>query len=311
MKILITGDWHFTLKQPGSRRDNIGDVFYKKLSEIFHLANEWEVSAIVQPGDFFDSHKANDETKATLVNIINQHFLGDTADLLTIYGQHDLRYHQSNVANTPLNLLEKSGYVTILKHVPPFSFPGGIDFYGASWFEDIPKVEHKDHFNILVMHKMVVDEKLWQTQDDCIKGHIFLKTKKDYNLVISGDNHTTFTAQSGDRFLVNAGCLIRTNIGQENHHPCVFLFDTDTKELKQYRLHIDPFNEVIKFDEAKKEKESNEILQQYSRALKSNTQLTGINYRKNVHKYIKENGDKVTPGMQEFIKKTFERAEQK
>lgn len=313
MKILIMGDFHYTLKQPGSRRDNVGEVFDNKFAEICSLVSTNEVDVLVQPGDLFDSHKANDETKSAIMNIFNHRFPKEKTDFLTIFGQHDLRYHQSNIMNTPLHLLNVADYVKILGHRPLRYNKGKecIDFYGASWFEEIPAPEKKDNFNILVIHKMVIDEKIWEGQEDFVRHNILLKTQRDYDLIICGDNHKTFTAQSGNRFLVNPGCLIRTRIDQEDHRPCVFYFDTVIGELQKYNLSIDPFNEVIRYEEGVKEKEENHMLERYAAALKSNTQLTGINYRKNVHKYIKENGDEVTLGMQNFIKKVFKRAEEK
>lgn len=312
MKILISGDWHFTLKQPGSRRDTILDVFYDKLSQICNLVKNHDIDVLIQPGDMFDSHKANDETKSCLISVLNNHFQKDLTEIFTVYGQHDLRYHQSNVINTPLHLLHSAQYLTVL-NPKPLQYDDGknrIDFYGASWNEEIPQPTHKDNFNILVMHKMVISEKLWQKQEDFIQDNIFLKTNKDFDLIVSGDNHTTFTATSGDRHLVNAGCLVRTKIDQEDHRPCIFIFDTDNpKSIVQYYLSIKPFNDVIKFEEAKKEKEENETLKQYAEALKSNTQLTGINYRQNIYKYLKDNKDKVSPGMNNFIEKVFKRTE--
>lgn len=309
MKILITGDWHFTLKQPGSRRDPIDEVFFDKISQICDIMRETGADFLVQPGDMFDSAKANDETKSALVEALNQYFSYDVSSLLTIYGQHDLRHHQSNISNTPLNLLSLARYFKVLSSTS-FSHHG-IDFYGASWHEDIPKPECSDHFNVLVMHKMVIDEKLWEAQEDYLQHNIFLKTQKHYDLIISGDNHKTFTAKSGDRYLVNAGCLVRTKIDQEGHGPSVFLFDTETKELKQYRLDIKPFNDVIRFEEAVKEKEDSVALKKYTEALKSSPQLVGIRYRANIHRYIENNKDNVTPEMEIFIGKVFKRADKK
>lgn len=312
MKFLLTSDWHFTLKQPGSRRDTILDVFYDKLSQIFNLVKEHDIDALIQAGDMFDSHKANDETKSCLISVLNHYFPKDTAGIFTIFGQHDLRYHQSNILNTPLNLLSEVRYFDILTK-SPLQYDDGknrIDFYGCSWHEDIPQPTYKDNFNVLVLHKMVIDEKIWEGQEDYIQHNILLKKNKDFDLIVSGDNHKTFTATSGNRHLVNPGCLVRTKIDQEYHRPCVFLFDTDNpKSIVQYYLSIKPFNDVIKFEEAKKEKEENETLKKYAEALKSNTQLTGINYRQNVYKYLKDNKDKVSPGMNNFIEKVFERTE--
>lgn len=308
MKILILGDLHFTIKQPGSRLDDIREVFHEKIREICNLAQREKVDVVVQPGDFFDSHKANDESKSTIIGILNQYFPTETK-LLTIFGQHDQRFHQANVLNTPLHLLASANYVEILNRIP-FNYPSWIvDFYGASWNEEIPEPENTNNFNVLVLHRMVIKNKLWEQQEDFIQDSILLKTHPEYDLIISGDNHTGFTAKSGNRYLVNAGCLVRTNIGQEDHQPSVYIFDTVTRELQQHRLSIRPFEEVIRIEEAKREKTENDTLNQYAEALKSNTKLTGIKYRENLHNYIEKNKAVITHNMREFIEKVFRKAD--
>lgn len=316
MKILIAGDFHYTEKQPGSRRDSIGDAFFSKLTQICTLTKELNADILVQPGDFFNSHRANDLTKSKIFRFLRENFPLDEAEILTLYGQHDLRYHRSNTENTPLNVLDSAGFIKILNS-KGLQYDDGhdkIDFYGASWFEDIPKPVHNDNFNILVLHKMVVDEKIWEGQEDYVYHNILLKRNTVYNLIISGDNHKTFTAKSGTdrkiRYLVNAGCLLRTRIDQEDHRPCVFIFDTKDRSMEQIFLEVKPFDEVIRIEEAKKEKEESETLKKYAAALKANNQITGINYRKNIQTHIKKNRETITDLMSNFINLVFAQLEE-
>lgn len=307
MKIMAVGDFHYTEKQPGSRRDSIGDAFFSKLIQICILTKKLNADVLVQPGDFFDSHRANDLIKAKLIRFLRNNPPLDDGKILTLYGQHDLRYHRSDINNTPLNVIDASGLVHILNY-EPYEYMG-VNFYGASWFEDIPQPKYKENYNVLVLHKMIVDEKIWEGQEDHIFHNLLLKKNRDYNLIISGDNHKTFTAQSGSRALINAGSLLRTRIDQEDHHPCVFLIDTDKGTIDQHFLEIKPFKDVIIIEEARRKKEENETLKKYAEALKSDNTITGINYRRNIKEHMENNKDSITNGMRIFVDRVFKKIE--
>ena len=91
MKLLITGDWHITNKSPKRRTDDYFETLYKKLEFILDVAKNHKVEAILQPGDFFDSHKASDFLKQELILLLKN------VDIKTIFGQHDLRFDCSNI----------------------------------------------------------------------------------------------------------------------------------------------------------------------------------------------------------------------
>lgn len=287
MKFLISGDWHIDFEKIKSRKDDVLAACTDKMGQIFQIAQNHGCVGILQPGDFFESHKATDFLKQYIINYLYSGMA--SVPIYTVFGQHDLRYHNSNVLNTPLKVLEAARVVHLLGK-EPFVAGLNVDFYGASWNEDIPEIKNPDNFNVLVCHKMIVDTKIWEGQEDHTYAKTFLLRTK-FDLIVSGDNHKSFIAHSGPgssigkRLLINCGSLLRTRIDQEDHRPCVYIYDTDPKNkpvLEQIYLHIDDFENVIRIEEARKEKEENENLKKFIEALDVDVQLTGLNYKRNV-----------------------------
>lgn len=315
MKFLVTGDWHIDKDKIKTRKDNVLATCIDKLTQILKIADRKECRAILQPGDFFESHKTNDYLKQEIIRFLSVGH-GDFTEIHTVFGQHDLRYHSSNVLNTPLKVLEASGVVNILTN-RPFVYPQAkVNIYGASWFEDIPEIdEHLEGFNILVLHKLIVDSKIWEGQED----HTFGKTlllKSKYDLIVSGDNHKHFIMHSGTgtigkRFLINCGSLLRTRIDQEDHRPCVYIFDTDPPEaapiFEQVYLEVQDFDKVIRVEEAARIKKENEALKWFVDALTTDANLSGIKYKRNVFDFVEKNKRKIKKPVRQFIDLVFKR----
>jgi DNA repair exonuclease SbcCD nuclease subunit len=314
MKFLISGDWHVDKDKIKTRQDDVLGACMDKIGQTFEIGKSYGCKAILQPGDFFESHKANDFLKQFLINFLHSEMAG--IPIYTVFGQHDLRYHSSNILNTPLKVLEASKVINLLQK-DPWVFPGDdVHIYGASWHEDIPETIEGNGINILVCHKMIVDEKIWEGQE----GHTYAKTlliKSKFDLIVSGDNHKTFIVHSGPgssigkKLLVNCGSLLRTRIDQDDHKPCVFIYNTSPNKgepmLEQVFLTVDKFDNVIRFEEAKRIKEENEKLVEFVDALSVDTQLTGMNYRQNVHEYTTENKDAIDTHTKRFMDTVFER----
>ena len=70
MKLLLTGDWHITNTPPEKRIDNYTQAQSWKFLHILGLAEEKNCTFIIQPGDFFDSHKANDFLKRAVIKLL-------------------------------------------------------------------------------------------------------------------------------------------------------------------------------------------------------------------------------------------------
>lgn len=293
MKILLTGDWHLTVNQPKKRIDNYFKAQRKKLEFIFNLAMEKDCYIILQPGDFFDSHKANDFLKRDIINLIKEI---NPPHIKTIFGQHDLRYHSSDTKNTPLRVLEAAAVLDVLS----YEKYGDTNLYGASWFEDIPKVTTKG-INILVIHKMIIKDKLlWEGQEDATKANILLRTH-NFDLIVSGDNHESFVLSHRNKQLVNCGSLMRMTTAQLDHKPVVYIYNTKDKSLEEHFIPIEPVEKVFDLSTIEKEKKENKELEAFVAHLKSDAKIEGLDYAKNLFAYTKENKETIEEGTLNII----------
>jgi DNA repair exonuclease SbcCD nuclease subunit len=319
MKFLITGDWHIDKDKIKTRRDNVLAACTDKLGQIFQIAKSYGCKAILQPGDFFESHRAPDFLKQYVINFLKSDMAN--VPIFTVFGQHDLRYHSSNINNTPLKVLEASGVVSFLGEKPLVYPQDGVNIYGASWFEEIPDMWEKlSGINILVLHKMIVDSKIWEGQED----HTFGKTlvmKSNFDLIVSGDNHKHFIMHSGTggsigkRLLINCGSMLRTRIDQEDHRPCVYVYETHPCKgepvIEQVYLVVPKFRNVINVEKAVKIKAENEKLIQFTDALSVDAHLTGINYKRNVYDYQRKNKKAIDAPTGRFIDLVFKKLEER
>lgn len=298
MKILATGDWHIRNTVPEKRIDDYLNEQGKKLAWLIGLAAHEKCRFLIQPGDFFDSHKASDKLKRWAIRRLK---FSKCPTILTIFGQHDLRYHSSDTKNTPLRVLEASGVVDIIGEAKEEN----VNFYGASWFEDIPKPLHQDSpkkdIHILVMHKMVIkNKKLWEGQEDAKFGNAFLRTHP-FDLIVSGDNHGSFSISQGKRHLINCGSLMRMTTAQLNHKPCVYIYDTDDRSIGKHYIPIEPAEKVFDLSTIEKEEKENKELKAFVSRLKDNIKIDGLDYAKNLKNCIDENRKEISIETLEII----------
>jgi predicted phosphodiesterase len=224
-----------------------------------------------------------------VTQVYDQKFPNDALQVYVTFGQHDLRYHNSDLGNTPLNVLIATDVICLLDK-DPTEF-NRIAFYGSGWGEEIPKITTKD-FNVLVTHRMIInEEKIFDQQTEFEWANAFL-LKNKFDLVISGDNHQFFVAQAGNKTLINCGSLMRSNIGQVNHKPSVVVFDTKTRKYEILRIPVKPWEEVMNFESAKEDKIRNEKLETFVKGLGESEEV-GLDFVANLQKMIKDN--KVDP----------------
>jgi hypothetical protein len=202
-----------------------------------------------------------------------------------------MRYHSSNIENTPMGVLDASEAVRIVSGPFPYVLMGKdftVQIYGAGWNAEVPDIVDKSAINILITHRLIVQEKLWEGQKDPIKSKSFLFQNK-FDLIVSGDNHQSFIETRGDRFLINCGSLMRSRIDQTTHQPCFYIYDTDTRKVKKYLIQIEPFAKVLNVAVATKEKEDNVKLEAFVKGLSKEESIEGLDFTKNMEEYVKEN----------------------
>jgi len=246
----------------------------EKVKWLIKKAEEEGAEAILQPGDFFDSPDVPLFVIQYYVNLL----LESNMDVFTVFGQHDLRYHSKKKENTPLAVLLAAG-VAIL----PYSGATGDkwDIYGASWGEEVPEVKNKKMVNVLLMHKMIVKEKIWEGQEEYVYAKHLFRKYPDYDLIVAGDNHESFLVRSGDRYVVNCGSLMRSRVDQRDHKPCCYIYDAERKTLEQFEVPIQKADRILDLKAAKREKKRDERLEAFIGGL-SDIEDLGLNFLSNL-----------------------------
>lgn len=89
MKLLITGDWHYRANPPRARLDNFQDTLNAKLREVGQIAYDYDVDAIIVPGDVFDSPSPAYSTLTALERLIKD----NGRQVWAVPGNHDEHAH--------------------------------------------------------------------------------------------------------------------------------------------------------------------------------------------------------------------------
>lgn len=286
VRLLLSGDWHLREKAPQARIDDYFRSQEEKLDWLFNLALEKQ-AVILQPGDFFDTNPPTEFIKQRFINKRGKWL--QSLQILTIFGQHDMLHHSlKSLDRTGLAVLEAAGVVNIIDGGEKMISIDNVDFVGCHWGQEVPRKRRvKGRVKVLVIHRMLINEPLWPGQD-ADYGEVFLKKYKEYDLIVSGDNHQFFMFQGGGRFLFNAGSLMRMTAAQFDHKPAVGIYDTDTRKLEVIEIPCASVDEVLTREHIDKVEERDERLRVFIDSLKQDYEI-GLSFRDNLQKHFEEN----------------------
>jgi len=272
MKLLLTGDWHFTDKAPRTRTDDYISELHRKI-QVLKNHN----LPILQPGDLTDTPFLSYLTFRKLLSLLQ------LSTIFTVRGQHDLRYR--NKGNTPLDALRDAYEFLRIADSVPYELEKNVYLYGASFEEEIPEITTKSSYNILLIHRMIspVKSEDWHEEE----ALPFLK-KHNFDLIVSGDNHKSFEAKHLHKRLINCGSLMRSKIDQVDHKPCYYILDTDTSGLKKHFIPIVEGSKVFDMDLKEESMERNEDLEAFVTGLSKQKEM-GLNLMDNLTAYMKKN----------------------
>uniref|UniRef100_A0A6M3IW46 Putative calcineurin-like phosphoesterase n=1 Tax=viral metagenome TaxID=1070528 RepID=A0A6M3IW46_9ZZZZ len=255
MRVLCTSDWHIRKKRPKNRLDeNYFGTIKSKIKQIFKIAEDTKCEAILQPGDMFDDFDLSHETIRETIKLLNE----SPCIIITIPGQHDLKYHSKVWTNSPIGIADVGTKVQVIPkgvvtHIE------NISIQGSAFGEDIPEPYNEEAFKILICHKMIIPDPIPFDYDYTMEEML----EFGYDLVVSGDNHKSFYYYKDNKHLFNCGSLMRTRIDQSDHFPCVVVFDTDALVYNKIDLEVEPFNSVMDVEKAEEEEKKNEHLEAF------------------------------------------------
>ena len=306
MKLGILGDLHLRASRPVNRIDDYFMTQFQKIQQAFETFADEGCSAVLQPGDWFHDYGKDP------YNITN-----DAIALLMLYripvylvfGQHDIKFHNKDISDVPIQTLNRTDLVTQLSHKPHTINIGGkkVKLYGANWDEPIPRAKRrKNVVNILVAHTMVIkNKKLWPQQTDYTQARKL--PEMGYDLVVSGDNHQAFTLKNK---VINCGSLMRMKTDQKDHTPMFGIYDTLENTLDVRYYDVQPSEAVLKLKE--KEEEKNRNSRKQSLITSFNTQESDqdidekeLDYRRNVRKVIRKQRKKINTRTKDIVEESL------
>lgn len=283
MKLLLTGDIHITGDRPTNRIDNYWETVKGKVKFILDTAQERGIRIVLCPGDFTDTPILSWIEFYEIQNLLRSY--QDWINFYVTFGQHDMRYRTK--PNTALMALYHSTPNIFLLDNTSEKF-SDTHIYGCSYNSEVPEPDRKTVFNILLIHRMIIDKKLWSKQEEYEPSNLFLR-QHEFDLIVSGDNHQPFDCKTpGGRWLFNCGAMMRNKIDMVEHKPYVVIFDTETKEHEKVYIPIKPAEEVFKMDKAIEEKEKNQELEAFVSGLSTNKEMD-LKFEDNLAAYIREN----------------------
>lgn len=263
---IICSDLHLREDTPVCRTDDYQLAQWGKLDAISDLQKE-HGCPVICAGDLYDHWKPSPWLlRETILHLPDQFY--------TIYGQHDLPQHNlSLVQKCGIKVLEAAGKLTVLE--------------GTHWGQTPNKSNLNELFKgrkVLVWHVMnYKSKKPWPGCTDPMAASL-LRKYKDYDLIITGDNHKTFIEEYDERLLVNPGSMMRMDADQVDHKPRVFLWYAEENKVVGYFLPCKP--DVISREHLEKVEERDARIGAFISKLDGDWEI-GMSFEKNLETFQK------------------------
>lgn len=249
MKVAVLGDLHFTAITPKNRTDDYPMAQYKKMEWILDTCLDMGVDVITIAGDVFDRYNVPYWIVGKYINLFNSKKSPyGLLHIIATWGQHDVRYHTSDIRNTPLGVLAEGTQIVLVgqdngENVHRIRLDNKeVCFYGAPWGVKPYQrpADPKADLNIMLTHCMTLksdSDKLWFNQTDYVTAGQLLRL--GYDLVCSGDNHQCFYLMGMKRqWVINPGCLSRNKITLQDYVPHLHIWDSETKDMESLPIPV-------------------------------------------------------------------------
>lgn len=263
-RFIACSDLHIRPTAPENRVDNFYETQKRKMRWLFKTAKEASAD-IICGGDVFDSPTVPYSVTKEYVRMARNF----NVRFLTVFGQHDLRYHAyKSYPNTPLSVMLSSLRTEHLDRQP---FENDeVCVQGTSWDMKIPSIV-PGKVNILAIHQMVTENGgLWPGHTDYTLSKDLTETS-GFDIVVSGDNHQSFATEHNGRYLFNSGSIVRLTKAQYDTKPRVALVTVKDGAVSYEWIPVPikaaekVFSDFAEHDKA--DTEANEQLQAFSAQL--------------------------------------------
>lgn len=291
---ILCSDLHLREDVPECRLDDFLKTQERKYAFLRQLSDDHNNPPVLCSGDVFHHWKPSPHLITFALRNLPPNFY-------CCVGQHDLSNHNIlNLDKCGLQSLEEAGKVKILsgntywknKDIDVAGFPYGTDL-------DTVEQPEKDHLKyIALIHYLVYQGKEPFPGAAAVGGNAksILKKFPQFDLVVSGDNHTTCVEKVGKQLLVNPGSFTRQTAAQLDHKPCVFLYYAKENRVEQVFIPIN--KRAVTKTHLITQEEKDERMGTFVNRLKMDMEV-GLSFESNLKQTIAKN--KVSKSVQEII----------
>jgi predicted phosphodiesterase len=275
---ILTADWHLRETTPICWAGDFQKVQWESVDFVSELQKIYNCP-VVHSGDLYDHWKPSPWLLSETIEHLPDQFY-------TVYGNHDLPQHNLELKiKCGIYTLQQAGMVTVLPE--------------CSWGQ-VPKNGSFTLYNMLVWHTFTFQGK--EPFPGCIapKGSKLLKQYPNYDLILTGDNHTPFVEEYEGRILVNPGPLMIQD-ASEVDLPRVYLWHSEDNTVTPVYL---PFEDAwITEEHLEKEKERESRITSFVTRLNSDWKAT-MSFEDNLQVF--ENTNTVQPSIMQIVYKSLE-----
>jgi len=291
--MIFAADLHLRSTAPRARTDDFMATQERKLRFILDLARA--TPPLIVAGDLLDKARSDPWLEQWLITLLREYGV----EVICVPGQHDLPEHSLvQYDRSSMAVLEAAGVIRILtKDRASLVWGDGWCAWGCAWGEEPdPAMFAPKYKNILIWHRMVAQAPLWpgHKPDD---PTLILRKYLYYQVIVTGDNHQTFTVQPSsaldgkDRWLVNPGSMMRMTAAQIDHKPCVFRAESGVPpdpEIYLWRIDLPIEPGVLDLTQLEQEKARDNRISAFVKRLDSNVEL-GLDFQSNLKAHMEIN----------------------
>ena len=297
---ILTADIHLRESIPECRTDDFMAAQTKKHLFLKSLQEKYNVPILVA-GDLFHHWKPSP--------YLLGYSLATLADgICAVPGQHDLPGHSlENIEKSGIHVLAEADKIILLSPDRELIHCSQdcpkIEIHGFPWGVELKNVKRTNKVKIAMVHKLVYKgkEPFPGAENHGGTAKLIIRKLSGYNLVLTGDNHETFTERIGDTLLVNPGSFMRSTASQIDHRPSVFLWNADDNEIEQVYLPCD--KKAVSREHIEVRAERDERIEAFVSRLNHNVEI-GLSFDANVSAYLAKN--RVSKGVQTLIREAMQ-----
>lgn len=263
---LLTADLHIRAGTPMCRVDDYRGEQERKLGFLANVCREHGGIPLIVAGDF--GNEPYDRPPTWLYRLVVDAFFrakGEPFPVWVALGQHDIPYHDPEKwKGRWIGLLDELGVVDVATYCTAHLRHTFIEYHFVPFGKDPDEVcnvsEEADVIKVLVWHQMVIADftnKVWPGQK-ALSARTILAKYPQFDLIVTGDNHQSFTFNHKGRLLVNPGSMMRMTAAQADHQPRAYLWYPQDNTAEPVHIPIKDSSEVIDSSYLATEEEASE-----------------------------------------------------